>query len=239
MFSIITICKGRLEHLKQTLPSMMYQFNNQMQFRNDYELIVVDYGCPDKTFSYVIQFFQTRKDLSIKSILVKNQTEQWNPGRCRNIGANQAKGDYFFFVDADMILQPLALLQVEKIIIQKNPILIKKSNHLVNGDKMGTCIIHSKEFHEIKGYNETGIGWCFEDIDIYNRLEKYQKTYNYEESEIKITPIYHDWDLRNRFNNIKNFDQNLSTYYNSMCQEKDHVNPNGYGQGKLNIFSSK
>ncbi len=40
-FSIITTCKGRLEHLKQTLPAMLAQ--------KDSEVIVVDYSCPHGT----------------------------------------------------------------------------------------------------------------------------------------------------------------------------------------------
>jgi glycosyltransferase involved in cell wall biosynthesis len=239
MFSIISICKGRLSHLKQTLPAMLYQFNKQMQFRTDYEVIVVDYGCPDNSFSHVTKVACSRKDLSIKSIRVKDKTEKWNPGRCRNIGANQATGDWLFFIDADMILQPNVLLNVEKIIQDKNPVCIHKNIYSGVGDKNGTCLIHAKEFHEINGYNEKGIGWCYEDVDIYNRLDHYNRTVLYDENIIRITPIRHGWDLRSRFNDIKDIKQNIDTYYPSMCKEQEYVNPKGYGQGKLQIFTNQ
>ena len=44
-FSIITTCKGRLDHLKQTLPAMLAQA--------DAEVIVVDFSCPQDTAGYV------------------------------------------------------------------------------------------------------------------------------------------------------------------------------------------
>lgn len=239
MLSLITICKGRLAHLKQSFPAMMYQFNRQMQFRNDYEVIVVDYGCPENAFAYVLQSSHTRKELPITAVKVQDKAEQWNPGRARNIGANQASGDWLFFVDADMILQSTVLLKVDEIIQKNHPILIQKNLNSGNGDKNGTCLIRAKEFHEVKGYNERGIGWCLEDVDIYNRLNRYNKTFYYDENIIKIHPISHGWDLRNRFNDIKDFNKNVSTYYQSMCREQNCVNPNGYGQGKLKIFSNQ
>jgi len=238
MFSIISTCKNRLSHLTQTLPSFLHQFNSSFQFRQDYEVIIVDYGCPEKTYSKVLQLNQKFKFPNLKVILVQSNTEEWNPGRARNIGANQATQSYLFFVDADMILQPSVLLTLEKIIKKINPVIIKKNIYKGTKDKNGTCVIRRKEFHEVKGYNEKGIGYCYEDIDIYNRLEKYRKNYIYKETEIKIQPIHHGWELRNKFNKIKDFDKNIETYYSTMCKEQNNVNPNGYGQGKLRIFSN-
>ncbi len=209
-----------------------------MQFRNDYEVIVVDYGCPENAFSYAAQISSIRKDLLIKAIKVQDKTEKWNPGRCRNIGANQAKNDWLFFIDADMILQPSVLMKVEEVIKKHHPVVIQRNLHAKSGDKNGTCVIRAKEFHEINGYNESGIGWCLEDVDLYNRLKRYRKTHFYDENMIKIQPIHHGWELRNRFNDIKDFKQNVATYYHSMCKDQNCVNPKGYGQGKLQIFSN-
>ena len=45
--SIIVTCKGRLEHLKQTIPRMLAQ---RCEF--PYEVLVVDYGDPARAFSW-------------------------------------------------------------------------------------------------------------------------------------------------------------------------------------------
>ena len=46
--SIIPTCKGRLHHLRETLPSMLAQ-----DYAGDWEIVVVDYDCPDGTFEWV------------------------------------------------------------------------------------------------------------------------------------------------------------------------------------------
>ena len=45
--SIITTCKGRLHHLRRTLPCMLAQ---GCDFA--YEVVVVDFGCPQGTFDF-------------------------------------------------------------------------------------------------------------------------------------------------------------------------------------------
>ena len=45
LMSAIVTCKGRLEHLKQTLPLLMAM--------PDSEVIVVDYDCPDRSGDWV------------------------------------------------------------------------------------------------------------------------------------------------------------------------------------------
>ncbi len=47
-FSIVTTCKGRLEHLRQSLPIFS---------RRAAEVVVVDYDCPQKTRDFVASDF--------------------------------------------------------------------------------------------------------------------------------------------------------------------------------------
>jgi glycosyltransferase involved in cell wall biosynthesis len=44
-FAIVTTCKSRLDHLKQSLPNMISQ--------GAHEVIVVDYDCPEGTAAWV------------------------------------------------------------------------------------------------------------------------------------------------------------------------------------------
>ena len=45
--SVITTCKGRMHHLEEALPTWLAQEGG------NYEIIVVDYGDPDKSADYV------------------------------------------------------------------------------------------------------------------------------------------------------------------------------------------
>ena len=51
-FSIVTTCKGRLEHLQRSLPSFAAQ--------SGAEVVVVDYDCPDGTGIGLQRTFPTR-----------------------------------------------------------------------------------------------------------------------------------------------------------------------------------
>ena len=53
MLSLITTCKNRLPHLKQTLPLMLQQPRA--------EVIVVDYGCEQGTSAWVKEHYPAAK----------------------------------------------------------------------------------------------------------------------------------------------------------------------------------
>ncbi len=98
-FSIITACKGRLEHLKQTLP--------HMQAQGAAELIVVDYSCPEDTADFVAANFP-----GVRVVRVEGQPgfSNW---KARNHGAAVARADMLVFCDADTILAPGALAVID------------------------------------------------------------------------------------------------------------------------------
>jgi len=89
-FSIITACKGRLDHLKQSLPRMIAQ--------DGAEVIVVDFSCPDGTGAYVESHFP-----SVRVVRAEGEAgfSNW---RARNKGAEAATSPLLIFCDADTIL---------------------------------------------------------------------------------------------------------------------------------------
>lgn len=89
-FSIITTCKGRLEHLKKSLPTMVAQHCD--------EVIVVDYSCPQGTGDFV-----SKKFPSVRLVSVEGQ-EHFSNWKARNAGAAAAHSDVLIFVDADTLL---------------------------------------------------------------------------------------------------------------------------------------
>jgi glycosyltransferase involved in cell wall biosynthesis len=94
-FSIITTCKGRLEHLKRSLPKMVAQ--------RCQEVIVVDYSCPESSGEFVARHFPSARVVRVAG------EEHFSNWRARNAGAPVATSDVLVFVDADTILSDAAI----------------------------------------------------------------------------------------------------------------------------------
>ena len=74
--AFITTCKGRLKHIQQTLPTMVAE--------NPYEIILVDYGCPQGTGDWAESNYP-----SVKVVRV-NDDPGFCAARARNIGAGHS-----------------------------------------------------------------------------------------------------------------------------------------------------
>lgn len=151
VLSIITTCKNRLEHLKQSLPLMV---------RQDADCIVVDYGCPENCGAWVAGSFPGVQVVRVEDV------SGFNAGRARNLGAQAARSPWLAFVDADVLLAP----QFSATIL---PRLI--ADHYFRPDPVsldiwGSFVVSARNFADIGGYDETLTAWGGEDDDVYWRL---------------------------------------------------------------------
>lgn len=154
LFSIVTVCKNRLDHLKQTLPLMYKQKNS--------EIILVDYSCPQKCGQWANENYP-----KVKVVKVNDKNEFCLP-KGRNKGGSKAQGEYIIFVDADIFLRK----DFERWILNNC-----KDKHFYQSEDYkdtslaGTVITTKKAFNLLKGYDEAFVGWGGEDDDFYTRLE--------------------------------------------------------------------
>lgn len=148
--SFVTTCKGRLEHLKQTLP--------HLTAFDGCEVVVVDFDCPEGTRHYV------RANHPGVEVVEIDDRPLFNAAQARNAGARQASGTKFVFVDADIVLAPGFVDMVAHI----------PAGHYAEfdfrNDVRGTCVIDRTAFERVAGYDEVMQGYCGEDIDLYHRL---------------------------------------------------------------------
>ena len=152
LFSIITTCKGRLEHLKRSLPRMAAQAAT--------EVIVVDYDSPDGAGAWVKENFAAVRVVRVQDAPL------FNIARARNLGAAQARGRWLWFVDADVLLD-------ENFAAQALPLLQDDAYYRLAStqlDAYGTFICRRDDFLAIEGYDEILQGWGSEDTDVYMRL---------------------------------------------------------------------
>ncbi len=155
--SFIMTCKGRLEHVRQSLPRIANY--------EDSEIIFVDSNCPDFSGKWVEDTFKNVK------VHYLNDDGEFNLSRARNFGARFAKNNYLCFIDADILIKQ-NFLDVAISHLKNGYYFTIEINDKINGmyGISGTCIINRNDFDIIGGYDECFRGWGGEDKDIYTRL---------------------------------------------------------------------
>jgi glycosyltransferase involved in cell wall biosynthesis len=165
--TIVTVCKGRLAHLKQTLPSFVAQKQT--------EVIVVDYDCPEGTAEYVAKNYP-----GTKVVKVENRPH-FNNWEARNIGAKQAASDLIAFVDADVLLASNFADWVTKNLetgcFGKMPSALVQSRHgeaklSESSNRLeGLLVMPTRSFTGLGGYDDILEGWgAGGDLDLVDRL---------------------------------------------------------------------
>jgi glycosyltransferase involved in cell wall biosynthesis len=151
--SIITPCKNRLQHLKQTLPLMRLVENA--------EVIVVDYGCEQGTGDWIAA---THPDVKVVRI---DDDPIFHVSRARNSGAAQARSEIFCFIDADMFIVGDLSRWIEQNLRTNWFFVIPE----IGTSAAGFLLCHKSDFFNVGGYDEALRGWAPEDVDLYERLE--------------------------------------------------------------------
>ena len=224
--SIIVTCKGRLHHLRRTLPNLLIQ---HCPF--PFEVIVVDYGCPQGTFDWC-RSLDVRRLIALK---VLDDTEEYDRSRARNCGANIAKSDILAFVDADIFLGATWLEAATRAMLQGDAEFCTVAESFLNGwDRGGTWTVTAQLFHSVRGYDEVLRGWGVEDDDLHRRCAG--KASQGKFAADLLTPIKHDHAERVRYHNLKNIEISVQHNQTYLSQRTGLVNPHGYGQGEFEIF---
>lgn len=165
-FSIITTCKGRLDHLKATLPKMVAQ---QAQ-----EVIVVDYSCPEGTGEFVAANFPSVRVVSVEG---EKHFSNW---KARNTGGSAAPADVLVFVDADTKLADGAIEWLAENLPEKaygffdrktSSSFSQDGPRLAANQLKGFHVIPTEAFRRVGGYDEVLQGYAAgADTDLEERL---------------------------------------------------------------------
>jgi len=198
--NFVTTCKGRLHHVKETLPLLSKQAEK--------EIILVDYSCPQNTAEWVAENYKYVN-------LIKVQSNGFNISHARNQGAKKVNSDFICFIDADVIIKPGFVSWLNE---NLNPYCFySPSNNLdKNYELWGTVVLPTHSYKHIQGYDENFSGWGGEDDDLYYRLKSSGLT------PVGIPPhfleaIKHDDEERVLFHEIKdrNFQHHINRFYST------------------------
>jgi hypothetical protein len=149
---VITTCKGRLSHLKQTLPRWLAE--------PKVSVIVVDYACPERTGDWVQKHHPEATVVRVKGV------QGFHLAHARNLGATAARDGWLCFFDADLKCHAGWSQAVRDS-------LRPRRYHVANPlqtSMTGSVVVHSADFRKAGGYDEAIRGWAAEDIDFYARL---------------------------------------------------------------------
>lgn len=94
------------------------------------EIIIVDDGSTDKTFSICKKMSEI--DNRVRVFFQENK----GPGLARNLALENAKGDLIYFIDADDYLEEDYLFKMYTLLINSNADLVQSNFCLDNGDKV-------------------------------------------------------------------------------------------------------
>lgn len=106
--SLVTTCKGRLRYLKESLPTWL-----RLDYPR-YEIVVVDYDCPDGTAAWVdSQQDAVRGRKGTVQLRTARITDRprFNLNDARNLGIGAAESEWVLMIDSDMHIQDPALLR--------------------------------------------------------------------------------------------------------------------------------
>ena len=219
--SIVTTCKGRLHHLKQTVPLMCNQTHANV------EVIVVDYGDPDNC-SDVLSVAHP----NITCVRVKDNTDCFSPSRARNIGGRIAQGRNIAFVDGDIRLDDSWVTScVDLINAGEGALILPAGKHT---EITGTCMITAELYRTIRGYGEDLTDWGYQDWDLYNRAQAMDASVGYySQCLVKAIPNTDEErfgfyaDRRKMYTGTRN---------KKISSRRGITNPDGYGLGEVEII---
>jgi len=155
--SIVTTCKGRLHHLRRTLPSFLRQ--------PDCEVIVVDYDCPDGTARVCADAFPAAQVVKV------NDAPRFNLSKARNLGAAEARGEWIAFFDADIAMAPDFIRRLEPALDARGTFHRFFQTDFRSYSACGSCVVRREDYAAVDGYDEVFAGYSGEDQDLYFRLE--------------------------------------------------------------------
>lgn len=170
--SLITVCKGRLMHLKQTFPRNL----NWNKKYPKIEFVLLDYNSEDGMESWVKKYFQKEINGGILSYYKFPEPQYFHFSHSRNMAFRLAKGDILCNVDADNFTCKDYAFYINEITSLNNFAVgcrVEDTTFLPTDQDNGCTgrfAVHRNDFLKTGGYDERMKNWGYEDIDMYRRL---------------------------------------------------------------------
>lgn len=226
--TIVVPCKGRLAHLRESLPRLLAQ-----ETRRDTWILVVDYGDPDRCFDWVA----AQRHPRLGALRVRDGVAEFNLSRARNCGACAAAHELIAFADAD------ALFAAEWLEAAVAPLVAGAAVATIPSypdpepgvlPACGIAVVTRAVFHQVRGFDESFRGWGHEDKDFMDRVRGLGAIARFDARLVTLIPhepalrVAHYADKQHRRSNEENKAR--------AARRSGPVNPLGYGGGLTELF---
>lgn len=151
LVTFIVPCKGRLEHLRVSLPRLVTQ-----QYSS---VIVVDLDCPDGTANWVSANFPTVK------IVCLNDDGIFSLAKSRNKGLEIALTKWVCFIDVDVVLKDGFVTQVAPLLDEDTYYVFEHNPE--KAGMFGSCIVPRIPVKKIGSYDEVFEDYGGDARDLY------------------------------------------------------------------------
>jgi hypothetical protein len=149
----VTTCKGRLDHLRETLPRVAAQ--------PGVSIVVVDYDCPQHSGRWVSENFPEARVVRI------DNAPGFSVAIARNAGGHAAVTPWVAFFDADILIGDGFFDSVSRLLVPGRYYRPAP----VTWQTWGSVICERSAFLKVDGYDTAYEGWGGEDDDFYALLE--------------------------------------------------------------------
>ena len=204
---LITIVKNRLDHFLKSFPFMVSQYGVE------YDFVVVDYHSNDDLYQEVLDDLNFRKDTFspfLNSIQYIHLTPdlKFNSKKARNLGASYFLDDdcVLSFCDVDTFPGMSYLSYWSKKVVKGRSFVATRiqesmassSSRLSHEVNYGNYFVHSQDYREVGGCDESMDKWGGGDDDVYHRLKLsgLREINPYDSLEARQYSIIHGDDLR-------------------------------------------
>lgn len=187
--TIITSVKGRLAHLKESLPTWLEH--------TPCPIIIATQDCPDGSAEWAQKLGNDR--ILVASVEARSRG-LFNKAQCLNGAAILAWGlddAYILFLDADTRITPELWPWLEQRLTPESLCFVRPSAE--HRDLTGVLGVSVEAFEAVNGYDEGMLGWGSEDLDLRLRLYLTEHLAPVEIPAELFRPIPHDDALRTRF----------------------------------------
>lgn len=192
-------CKGRLEHLKQTLPENL---RNAASYGN-VEFVVLNYDSPDELENWISKNF--KKEIAegkIRYAQIRNKPH-FHMAHAKNLAHRLATGDILCNLDADNVVAPEYTSWLNDRFNENSNIIVRAfwdnvvkrfltSGSLFQSGLGGRIAITRDHFMQLRGYDETIAGWGGEDENLQRRALEAGLTLVSVPNRLRGTFIDHD-----------------------------------------------
>lgn len=243
--SLFTTCKGRLHHLRETLPANL----KTAEKHANVEFVVMDYNSLDGMRAWAEQELAPHIE-SGRLIYVHEKTVPYHSmSHSKNTVLQLVAGEIAVNVDADNLISPIFIQAVFDSFAKHGSRIYVTGPQIVSatGPKDGTygrIAFPMEMFHRVRGYDEEFHGWGAEEWDFVRRAN----SVGYSQVKLPYEVVGSAIDHSDEDRYIKNFDPSTDRIMSHsrnrrVITERPQgatINPCGYGAAKVFVnFSSE